>query len=308
MLVNREVILAKVETTYNTDPTPTGADNAVLVENVQCSPEGLRMAERPAVRSSIGTLRQIFAGMLRTITFDVEIKGSGAAGTAPELGVLLRGCGFDETVVVSTSVTYAPVSTGFESITLYYYQDGMLTKLTGCRGNVSFNLTAGGIAKASFTFTGHTATPTDTTIATPTYDSTVPVPFIGASFSIDSFAAVINAINFDMGNKLSMPSDANASDGYSEIFIVQRDPNGSFDPEKELVATEAFEANWRSGAEMAMQTGTIGSTAGNRFAFTWPAVSYRNITDAGRDGVRTYDATFGAAEDTTDDEVSIAFT
>ncbi|MCK7495178.1 MAG: hypothetical protein MZW92_31855 [Comamonadaceae bacterium] len=42
------------------------------------------------------------------LTFDVEIKGSGAAGTAPELGVLLKGCGFGETVVAVTSVTYAP--------------------------------------------------------------------------------------------------------------------------------------------------------------------------------------------------------
>ena len=313
MLVKREVLLAKIESVYNTDPTPTGADNAILVENLSQSNEGLRMNERNAVRSSLAPLKQVFGGMLRSISFDVEIKGPGAAYSAsvrPEIDVLLRACGMGVTVDATPSsetATYAPVSSAHESCTFYYYQDGILTKMTGARGNASFSLEGGTHGKISFTFTGHTSTPTDVTLATPTYDSTVPVPFIGASFSIDSFAAVISALNFDLSNTLSTPPDVNAADGYGEIQITSRDVNGSFDPEHELVATEAFEANLRSGASMALATGTIGATQYNQYAISMPAVSYREIGQADRDGVRTLDVGFGAYESTTDDEVSIVF-
>ena len=75
MIINREVILVKEEVTYNTDPVPTEGANAVLVENPAWQNEGLRMNERPAVRSSIGQLQHVYGGMLRTVTFDVELKG-----------------------------------------------------------------------------------------------------------------------------------------------------------------------------------------------------------------------------------------
>ena len=80
MLVNREVILAKIEGTYGVDSVPVAASDAVLVENIGWSQEGLRMNERPAVRSSLGMLKHIFGGRMMTLTFDVEMKGSGAAG------------------------------------------------------------------------------------------------------------------------------------------------------------------------------------------------------------------------------------
>jgi len=313
MLVNREVLLVKIESTYNTDPTPTGADNAVLVENPAWSHAGARMNERNPVRTSIASLKQVFGGTLMQVTFDVELKGAGAAYSAtvrPECDALLRACGYAATVDAtpsSESVTYQPASTGHESATIYYYQDGMLFVLTGCRGNVSFAFEAGGIGKASFTMTGHSVAPTDAPLATPTYDSTVPVPFLSAGFSIDGYSATINALAFDMSNTVAMPADANASDGYGEIRITKRDTNGSFDPEAELVATEAFIANWRSGAAMALDTGSIGSTQYNKYDLNMPAVSYRDVAPGDRDGVRTYDLSFGAHESATDDESVLIF-
>jgi len=148
MIINREVILVKEEVTYNLDPVPVEGDDAILVENLAWANEGLRMNERPAVRASIGQLQQVYGGMLRTVTFDVEMKGSGVAGTPPEMADLLEACGMLETVVAVTSVTYTPASTGHKSATVYYYQDGTLMKLTGCRGSVSFNMEVGAIHSA----------------------------------------------------------------------------------------------------------------------------------------------------------------
>lgn len=307
MLVNREVILAKIEVTYNTDPTP-GAGDAILVEEPSWGHEGLRMVERPAVRANIGMLQSIYAGRLETISFACEAKGSGTAGTAPEVGVLLRSCGFDETIVAVTSVTYAPVSTGQESCTIYYYRDGKRKIITGCRGNVTMSLEAGGIGKYNFTMTGHVAAETDTAMITPTYDSTVPVPLIGVPFAIGGYSAVINALNFDMSNTVATPASIAAADGFGEVRVTKRDVNGSFDPEDTLVATNDWLGDFTAGTTAALDTGVIGSTAGNRYRVQMPVVYYRDVAPGDRDGVRTLDVTFGATESSGDDEVSIAYT
>ena len=77
MLVNREVILAKIEGSYGVDSVPVEGTDAMLVENISWSNEGLRMNERPAVRANIGMLQQVYGGRLMTFTFDVEMKGAG---------------------------------------------------------------------------------------------------------------------------------------------------------------------------------------------------------------------------------------
>lgn len=383
MLVNREVILAAVETVYNVDAAPTAAANAILIEAPSWGNEGVKMVERPAVRASIGKLKQLYAGGLMTVTFGVEIKGSGTLGVAPELGMLLRGCGVAETVVGGTSVTYGPASTGHEQLTLYYFQDGTLRKLTGVRGNPVFNLAAGGKGMIEFTFKGHTkiggtaqagalgsitlpanfpavdgtfngqlititsgtgagqtrignvytgatrvltvtanwtttpdATsvfsldngPIDRAMVTPTYDSTVPVPLIALPFSVGGFGAVIAKLGLDLGNEVGGPESITSPDGYSEIRITSRDPNGSFDPEATLVATRDFEGDFKSGAALAVDTGVIGATAGNRWRLQMPAISYREVSPGDRTGVRTYEIGYGAAESTTDNEFSLTFT
>ena len=110
MLNHRSVLLAKVEATYNVDPTPTGAANAILVEKLSWGFANARMAQRAPVRTSQGKLKDLYAGALISIKFDVEIKGSGSAGIAPEFGPLLKACQMSETVVAVTSVTYKPAS------------------------------------------------------------------------------------------------------------------------------------------------------------------------------------------------------
>lgn len=313
MLTNRDVILAKIESTYNTDSVPVEADNAVLVETPSWAFEGLRMVDRPSVSATIDTRQRVYAGSLKSVSFDMEIKGAGAAYSAtvrPEIDVLLRACGFSSTVDTTASsetVTYVPVSTGHESITIYYYQDGTRHILTGCRGVVSFNLETGNIPRATFTFTGHFNAMTDTALASPTYDSTVPPAVINGAFTVDSYAAVIASLAWDMGNTIATPPDFNAADGYGPIQLTKRDVTGSFDPEAVVVGTEAFEANFLAGALMALVTGDIGGTQYNQFNIAMPALYYQAMAPGDRDGVRTYDMGYAAAASSGDDEVTIVF-
>jgi hypothetical protein len=59
--------------------------------------------ERNPLRSDIGALPSIPGSRLGNITFRTEVKGSGTPGTAPAWGVLLRACGFGETVESGTA-------------------------------------------------------------------------------------------------------------------------------------------------------------------------------------------------------------
>lgn len=308
MLKNREVILAKAETTYNTDPTPVAGTNAILVENLGWSFVGSRMVDRPAIRASLGQLKPLYAGSLMQFSFDVEIKGSGAAGTAPELGVLLQGCGMSETVVVSTSVTYKPASTSLKSLTLYFHQDGLLYKLTGARGRLKSMLKVGEVGKFSFEFVGHFSGPTDVALPTATYNATVPVPVLSSAFTIDSYSAIITGLEFDLGNNVITPGDISAADGYGQIQIVERKLVGSFDAETVLVAAHNFISKWTGGNAMALATGVIGSVAGNKYAVSMPAVTYTEVGKGDKDRVSTFDLAFQGAESATDDEISLVWT
>lgn len=308
MLSTRAVLLAKAESTYNTDPVPVEGTNAILVENLKHSYDSTRMAERMATRASLGKLKPVFAGQLGQLTFDVELKGSGAAGTAPELGVLLKGCGFAETVVVSTSVTYKHASSGHSSLTFYFFEDGMKYIMTGARGMVSMSLQTGATGKLSFTFTGHIATPTDVALATATYNATVPPPVIAGAFAIDSYSAVISKLDIDWGIELAKPDDLSASDGYGQIQITGRNVTGGFDPEAALVAAYDWITKWKSSAAYALTTGAIGATAGNKYTVTAPAVTYTEVASGDRSGILTRDLKCVFAESSGDDEVAIAFT
>ncbi len=306
-LVRRRVLLAKVESTYNTDAAPVGTD-AVLIEELNWQPEGLRMVERPAIRSSLGTLQQVYGGSMLSVTFTAEVKGSGTAGTAPEIGPLFLGCGMAETIVAGTSVTYAPASASQSSLTMWFYEDGTLTKMTGCRGSFSLLGEVGGRMMGSFTFTGHFSGPTDVSLASPTYDSTIPPIMINGSFTIGGFSAVIQALAIDMGITVETPPDLSATDGYGEVAVTGRDVAGSINPEQSLVAAHDFMALFKAGTTEALSMGPIGATAGNKIQVTMPAAYYRNISPAEREGVLAYDLPFGAAESSGDDEVSLILT
>lgn len=306
MLVKRELIMARVETVYGTPAIPSPATDAILVENVSFGHDKLRMNERNPVKRSLAPLQEVYGGRLITLSFDVEVKGSGTLGTPPEVGVLLRGCGLDETINAGTDVRYGPVSEGHESLTIYYYEDGILNSIAGAVGTFSLNLEAGTHGKFSFTFTGHQVQRTDDALPNPTYDSTVPAPYINSAFNIGGYAAAISSLSLEMGNNIAAVPSVSAPDGYGQIRISDRAVTGSMDPEAVLKATNDFFEDWEAGNVLNLSSGIIGSVPGNRFAL-YANVFYKEIGHGDREGIRTYDIGFGCLENIGDDEFSLTF-
>ncbi len=298
-LIKRDTIYAKIETTYGTDSVPVGGD-AVLILSLQHAPDRLRLVPRPALTGALGNPQQAYAGMLETITITTELRGSGTAGTAPEIGPLLRACGLSETVSAGTSVTYAPQGGTIESCTIYYFKsvDGSTSRvrhiLVGCRGTAVINAEAGTNGTVTFTMTGRRANPTDQSALSPTFDATVPVAIRNLTCTLGGVSnLVIQGFDVDLGNQIVVPDNLNDVEGYGNITLVERDPVLTLRRHDELVATLAPFADLVAGTTRAFDSSVVGGTAGNRWRFQASNAAYRGVSPGEAEGMRTIESVFG---------------
>ncbi len=174
----KRAILAKTESVYGTDPTPTGAADAMYVYDLSVTPLETVKAERNPVRPFFGVDATIVAGSPSKVSFKIPMAGGGAAGTAPGYDVLMRAGAHAKTVSPGVDVTYNPAGGSFESSTIYANVDGVLHKLTGLRGTCSFEYAHGQIPMIGFEGIGIYNAPTDTALPTVTFGATWPKPLV----------------------------------------------------------------------------------------------------------------------------------
>ena len=116
LLTRKRLLLAEIEGTYGSDPSPTGTD-AVLVRDLNITPVQSESVNRDLVRPYLGASEQLLANVRVECTFSVELAGSGTAGTAPRYGSILKACGFAETSI-TPAVTGTATAGALNSITL----------------------------------------------------------------------------------------------------------------------------------------------------------------------------------------------
>lgn len=152
--IRNTAILAKIETTYKVDSVPTGGANAILVSNVSINPLNAQNVDRELVRPYFGGSEQLVGTAYVECNFDVELVGSGTAGTAPAWAPLVRACGMAETLTASTRADYTPISSAQESVTIYWFDDGVRHILLGARGTFTVQAGIGGRPVLSFRLLG----------------------------------------------------------------------------------------------------------------------------------------------------------
>ncbi|WP_027143145.1 phage tail tube protein [Mesorhizobium sp. WSM3626] len=296
-------VLAKIETVEGTDAVPTGAANAIQMNNVTITPLAGDQVSRDLLLPYLGQQGVILTGTYATLSGQVEIAGAGAAGDVPGYGVLLRMCGLAETITPDTDVQYDPISGAFEAGTLYFNHDGVRHILLGAKGNVSANLTPKQIPHFTFTLTGLLGTISDT--ALPSVDYTafqVPVPVNKANttLSLLGAAAVAESVAIDLGNQI----EPRFLIGAESIQLVDRNPSGTCVVEARLLAT----TNWFAAAQartrgaLAAQHGTI---AGNIVKFDAPAVEIGRPTEGQTQKIINYSLPLMLCTDAGDDELKI---
>jgi len=298
----------KTESSYGSDPTPTGGSNAILVRDLNIEPVQSDEVSRDLVRNYLGNYETLLSNTRVNVSCDVEMVGSGAAGTEPAYAPLLKACGLAVTTVSSTSNTYAPVSASFGSVTIYTNIDGVRHKVTGCRGSFSINCELNQIPVISFSMTGIYNAPTDTSAPTCTYNATKPLLFKTgntSAFSIFGYGGALQSWSFDMNNETVVRQLVG---GTQEIMITDRKPSGSATVEAVALSAHNFFTD-ATGSSTGTNTFLHGTTAGNKVTVSCPQTDLGQPTYEDSEGVQMLSLPFSAVPTTAgNNEISIAYT
>jgi len=383
LLNKRRVVLAKIESVYGTDPTPTGSANAMLVSNLDITPLDAKIVDRNVIRSFLGNADQLLSSASVGITFDIELAGSGTAGTAPAYGPILRAAGFAETLTaapvtgtaqaggtttsiklaagasatddfyngmtvsitagtgngqsgvivdyngtskvatiastwasgpdatssysIAANAQYKPISTSFESITIYYGVDGVQHKLTGVRGNVSFDFVKDAIPMLKFRGVGIYNAPTDTALPTGVYTGFLqPLPANRVNtpyLALHGYAsAQLDSLTLDMANDVVFRSLIGAT--ADQVLITDRKPRGDFLIEATTIAAKDWWTAAKSGT-----TGTLaithGTAAGNKVQLAAPSIVLAAPTYQDQDSIAMLKANYVPVPITGNDELAL---
>lgn len=276
--IKNTVILAALQEAIGTEAVPTGAADAMLITNPSHTPVAATMVSRDLIRPYFGNSQQLAAGVHAELSFDVEIAGSGAAGTAPAWGRLLVACYFAETVTEATDVKYTPVSVKPTTpLTIYYHLDGLLHKLTDAYGTVSFDLTSAAIPKMSFKFMGTYNPVTDTPLPADTDFSKFLTPKLAltanTTWSMHGYSGPLQSMSIDMANALNWFQLI----GEEGAEVDDRAPAGKIVMELSTVASKDW---WTAARDATLGALTImqGQTAGNIVQFDAPQAQISNLS------------------------------
>jgi len=312
MLTRRRVVAARIETTEGTGVALVAADGGILAIEPRVDVD-IRTVDRNPAMATLSKLASLRGAQSARITFRIEMKGAGSAYSAtvlPALGRYLRACGFAETVVTTAgaeTVTYRPASVGVPSLTIGCYEDGVVKRIIGARGNVRVVSRNGEPVFAEFDFLGVWDGVADGALLSPTYEGTVPPVLQSGLFTVAGYSAIISNFEIDIANTLALREDINRAAGFASTRIVDRKPAGRFDPEMTTIATHDWYGRWRAGVAGALNIGAIGAAQYNRVRIAAPRLVYTKVADADKEGSVIADTNFELAMNTGDDEIEIIF-
>uniref|UniRef100_A0A6M3KX79 Putative tail protein n=1 Tax=viral metagenome TaxID=1070528 RepID=A0A6M3KX79_9ZZZZ len=329
----RTQLAARIEVNEGTPETVTAEDVRHCLNPAWST--DTPMDDRTLVQADLSPHSLVPGLRSARMEFDMEIKGSGTLGKAPAIGDLLRGCGLDRVAYEigamgadtykigdmgsdeyeigamdesGQQVNYEPESTDMSSLTLAFYMDGLIKKMWGARGDVTFSFNVGKPAMAHFVFTGADFSVTDgSMLSSITYELTNPPAFLSSAFTIQSYAALIGTVEIAMNNSVVLRQDSRQGSGYKNAIITGRSPVLTLDPEAVKVADHDFYGLLRAGTKGALSM-VLGATEGNICTITAPQVQYRGISSDDKDGIRAFGIECKLNRSAGNDELSLAFT
>jgi hypothetical protein len=268
----KDTIFAKAEVSYGVDPIPTGAANAMLVTNLAMKPAEMTLIDRGLNRPYFGSSDQLPGQIYQMVDFDIEMSGSGAAGTAPAWGLLLEACAFGKVVNAGVDVVYSPISAAIPSVTIYCYKDLILHKLTGARGTVSIEVNNQAIPYLKFSFMGKFEPATDVVSVVPVYTAFQKPVIANATnttpFTFHGINPVTSSLTLNVGANLVY---RDLIGGVSEVLITDRQVSGATKFETNSVLAKNWLTTIQAATTAAMSL-QHGQAAGNIIVLGAPAV------------------------------------
>lgn len=302
----RRVVAAKPEAVYGTDIVPTLADDAILTRNYSIVPLEVDQLQRNLDSRSYGATKGKPTNKRMRSTYEVELAGSGAAGTAPPWMKLLASCGMAMPVIAAaTSATqkFAPAGAAPGSLSEYSWVDNQLRKMIGARGTYSLDFTAGQVPFANLQFTGLVPAAAARVVATPEdgdftdWQEPQEVNNANTILLLDGFAAVTRSLTIDAGVTVNLRNLI----GARYVRRGNHSATGRLVVEAPSSATKDYLATLDNGQLVALAV-THGTVAGNIIELTAAKVQVTNITESAEDDLLMFNidllfTTDGGADD-----------
>lgn len=304
------LILGVIETTYGTAATTAGSD-AIRVNNLNLDPLQMELLDRELLYPYVGNRPRLATQRLAAIQFDFELTGSGTAGTAPKTGIFFRAAGYGQTVVTSTSVTYAPIGSNYEGVTIDARHGGKRHLLAGVRGTLDFEGATNGLLIGKFSGMGFYATPTDTANPSQTFSAQAAPVVINADnttpVSVHGYAACMQSFSFQSGRSPKLHQRAGCT---KQIRIdTERASSGEILIESPTIAQKDYFTP-AANQTLAGISFTHGTTAGNIVSFNFNNCSLGDPKYDDSDGVEMLNLPFMPIPSATNgyDDHTIVFT
>lgn len=303
------VLLAMKQTALGTPATPLPGTHAILCRGLAPKPIKAKFVERKLLRGSKGNSGSLAGGIHNGFEFEVELAGSGTAGTAPKFAPLLLGCNMNETLSAGVSAVYQPHNVEGDYLTLWAYLDGVLFKMPDAKGTVSLVLNSEDIPVMKYSFLGRYEAPSDAPVPPGIVFTGFQQPLIvndlnTQTLSLSGIELVTQSFTLDLGNKLVFKDLPNSSG----VRSPDRKATASAVFEMTKVATRNWAEDVRLGSEMPLSI-LHGTTAGNRVGITAPKLSFNqepSLSDS--DGTAMLSGSFDVKPNLSNDELVLSFT
>lgn len=203
---------------------------------------------------------------------------------------------------LTAAVTYAPVSSDLESISMYYNVDGILHRMTGARGTVEISLAVKQIPTFKFSFQGLYNAPSDT--AAPAVDySAFQIPFIANTqntpgFSLFGYTANMESMSLNMSNDVQYVPLI----GTESVKLLDRKPAGTLVFEAPTIAAKDFFTLVSNNTQGAMVL-SHGPKSGHKVKLECPSVLLGNPSYQESNGTEMLSVPFTASPVNGNDEI-----
>lgn len=279
--------MAKLESTYGTDPTPAAATDDVLTYDspVSIKPTSDRFEFRPH-GTSFTRQADIISMRRAEIQLNSLLSTSGVNGTIAVNGfagldALLSACGATTTPSAGTNITLKPSTiAALQSATIWAKTGAFIHKANGVVMNCIMTGNPRGGVQCQFRGTGLYAAPVavSTTFDAWTGGTQRAKAFLGVGATINngsSFTPVLRNFTHDFGVEITLLENANATTGLEGIFQIDRNPTLELTIAKDdygsaTITYDEWFTDWLSAGPTTHAVAFTVSTGVNAIAASYP--------------------------------------
>ncbi len=291
-----QLIALKVEATYGTDATPTGAE-AIMVQDITVNVLEGDVAERANFTGFMGNQGSVRLNTYCSVSFAIELSGSGTADLPPYFAAIYNISGHKAAVNAGVSVDYTLSDDAQDAGTIYYMVGEHKHALVGVRGSLSLEMGTKQLPRLRFNGFGLYAPPEKVVGGlTGVNFATVlkPLPWtVREVETLTLHGITLNAATFSF--EQGMSPEFLALTAEEEVILPARNSSFTLKIREDELAT----ANWfeisraNTVGAFTMQHGKAGDHDGRIFTFNAPNVDVSGVSRSFEQGIAMLELSCG---------------